>query len=299
MPAPERGNGVDVQLNLGIGYNEQLWYDLGTNTVVAQNSKTAWDLAFACGTDAWQVRVSTARFMRAIKTTTNDITLPTDTNGFGAQWEYDHSEGMSDSLAFGDWRADDKVFVLDLGIDAEGTSLGIRRIKFLNSTSTQFTFEVAGMDGTNVQQFTVQKDPSRAYVHFSILNGQQVTIAPQQGSYDLVFTQYTYQFYGPYLAYLVAGTVNGFSGCRVSEFFTSDFTQVSLADTITNPFSNKEDVIGYDWKEYNFDTGLYTVFPDHVFIIQDTEGFFFKLHFTDWYNAAGQRGNPRFEVMGL
>jgi len=295
----ERGDVVEVQFTMGNGYNEQLWFDLGTNSVVAQNSKTAWDLAFECGAAGWQVRVNPARFMRANRTSTTDITLATDTNGFGVQWEYDHSEGMVDSLAFGDWRMNDEVYVLDLGLDAEGTLLGIRRVRVLESTTTQYTFEVAAMNGSNVQQFTVQKDPSRTYVHFSILNGQQVLIAPPHGAYDLVFSQYTYQFYDPYLAYLVTGAVSGFSGCRVSEFFTNDFASVSLADTMANPFNTNEDVIGYDWKEYDFDTGIYAIFPDHVFIVQDVEGYFYKLHFTDWYNAAGQRGNPRFEVVGL
>ncbi|MBP9138626.1 MAG: hypothetical protein KBF87_09075, partial [Flavobacteriales bacterium] len=57
----ERGDVVEVQLTMGNGYNEQLWFDLGTNSVVAQNSKTAWDLAFECGAAGWQVRVNPAR----------------------------------------------------------------------------------------------------------------------------------------------------------------------------------------------------------------------------------------------
>jgi hypothetical protein len=34
-----------------------------------------------------------------------------------------------------------------------------------------------------------------------------------------------------------------------------------------------------------------------VFIVHDTKGFFRKLHFVDFYNAQGQRGCPRFEVV--
>jgi len=30
----ERGDVVEVQLTMGNGYNEQLWFDLGTNSVV-------------------------------------------------------------------------------------------------------------------------------------------------------------------------------------------------------------------------------------------------------------------------
>src|SRR5690606_3942500 len=131
------------------------------------------------------------------------------------------------------------------------------------------------------------------------MQGQQVTIAPPDGQYDLVFTQYTYQFYDPYMAYIVTGAVNGFSGLRVAELTTGDFISVSLADTLAHPFRTAEDAVGYDWKEYSFETSSYVIYPDHVFIVQDNDGYFFKLHFTDFYDDAGQRGCPKFEVVAL
>ena len=92
--------------------------------------------------------------------------------------------------------------------------------------------------------------------------------------------------------------VNGFSGARVAQI-TGDFTSVTLADTLNNPLSTDEDVIGYDWKTYSFETSEYTINTNFVYIVQTRSGYFFKLHFIDYYDDQGQRGSPKFELVAL
>jgi hypothetical protein len=300
VPAHPRGDAVVCVAHVGPDYANQLWFDLGSHSVVAQNSKMDWDLAFECGTEGWQVRLNQARLMRAHRTGQDAIDLPTDTTGYGNTWKVDLPNGRPDSLAFGDWRQGQPVFAVDLGYDVIGLPIGLRKLQLLAVTEQAYQFRMASITGGDVQDFTVQKDPARAYVHFSFTTGTPVTIAPPLGSYDLVFTQYTEQFHAPdpYLAYLVTGTLNGFSGARVAEI-TGDFDAVTLADTLAHPFSTDEDAVGYDWKDYSFDTGTYLVHADKVYIVQDSEGYFFKLHFTDYYDDQGQRGSPTFEVVPL
>lgn len=298
VPASDLGPVTLGQACIGTDYSGQIWYDIGTNTIVGSNSKMDWDLAFECGTDGWHVRLNGARFMRAVEKPGDDITQPVDTSGFGPFWRIDHNSGSLDSTAIRDWRTEQPVYTLDLGYNTLGLRMGVRQLRVLSADANGYTFEIAAMNGTNVQTYSVAKDPQRSWTHFRISGGQTVTIAPPQGSYDLVITQYTYQFYDPYTAYLVTGAVNGYSGCRVSRL-TADFAAVTLADTLAHPFTRDEDGVGYEWKEYDFDASLYTVFPDHVFIVQDAEGVYFKLHFTDFYDENGQRGCPKFEVVAL
>lgn len=300
VPKRQRVGVVECVANVGVDYAQQLWFDLGTQSVVAQNSKMDWDLAFQCDPDGWQVRLNYSRLMRAHPTGQTDITEPTDTTGYGNTWKIDLPNGRPDSVALGDWRSDHPVFVLDLGYNVIGLPMGLRKVQVLDVTATAFNFRIAKLNGTNVQDFTVQKDPLRAYAHFSISGGSTVNIAPPLGTYDLVFTQYTEQFYAPdpYLAYIVTGAVNGRSGVRVAQL-SGDFASVNLNDTLAHPFSTDEDVIGYDWKDYSFDTGTYEVYSDQVYIVQDPDGDFFKLHFIDYYNDQGQRGSPKFELVQL
>ncbi|MBK9194158.1 MAG: HmuY family protein [Flavobacteriales bacterium] len=301
LPVPARPGGevVTGQACLGSDYGDQLWYDIGTNSVVTSNSKMDWDLAFECGVDGWRVRLNTSRFMRALATSSTDITQPLDTTGFGTQWRVDHNTGSPDSTAIDDWRIDEPVYALELGFSEIGLPMGVRQLHVTSVDASGYTFEIAQMNGSNVQSFTIAKDPSRSYVHFKISSGQPVTIAPPKGSYDLAFTQYTFQFYEPYTAYLVTGAVNAFSGMRVTEVVNADFDAVNLSDTLAHPFSMDDDAIGYEWKEYDFDLGVYVMHPERVFIVHDAEGLFHKIHFVDFYNDQGERGCPTFEVVTL
>lgn len=298
LPVPARVTGgvVKGQACIGADYGEQLWYDLGSNAIVGSNSKLDWDLAFECGAEGWRVRLNTSRFMRACPTTLAAISGAMDTTGFGPDWRIDHPAGSPDSTAVRDWRTGMHVFAVDLGYNVIGLPMGIRQLRVVSVDAGSYTFEVAKLNGADLQTFTIAKDPVRSYVHFNMLSGQAVTIAPPRGQYDLVFTQYTHQFYEPYQSYIVTGAINGFSGARVARLINSDFGAVTLADTLQHPFTSDEDGVGYDWKDYDFGTSSYIIHPDHVFIVQDGEGFFYKMHFIDFYNEQGERGCPTFEV---
>lgn len=300
LPVPKKPHAQQGMAHIGTDYGAQVWYDLGTNSVVSVNSKMDWDLAFACAPDGWQVRLNSARNMRARRTGQAEIAQATDTASYGSTWKIDLPNGNPDSLAFGDWRAEHPILAVDMGYNAMGLPLGLRKVQVIDVSAGSFQFRTAAMDGSGVQEFTVQKDPARAYVHFSFTSGSTVSIAPPLGAYDLVFTQYTHQFYAPepYQAYLVTGAVNGFSGARVAQL-SGDFASITLGDTLAHPFSTDEDVIGYDWKDYSFDNNGYVIYDDQVYIVQVSEGRFFKLHFTDFYNDQGQRGSPRFELEQL
>ncbi len=300
VPKQPRGDAVECVAHVGVDYANQLWFDLASHSVVAENSKMDWDLAFECAADGWQVRLNMARNMKAHLTGQSDITVPTDTTGYGSTWTIDMSDGTPDSTALGDWRTEHPVFVLDMGLSVAGLPIGLRKLQVLDVSTNSFHFRAAALDGSGVQEFTMQKDPVRSYAYFSFTSGSEVIIAPPLGTYDMVFTQYTHQFYAPdpVLAYLVTGAVNGFSGARVAKI-TGDFTSVSLADTLNDPFSTNQDVIGFDWKTYSFDTGEYAVNSNDIYIVQSRDGYFYKMHFIDYYDDQGQRGSPKFELIAL
>ncbi len=292
------GPAYDMQLCMGMGYGDQIWFDLGSGMEVARNSKLDWDLAFAGHADEQYVRMNGARLVSAYTTAQVQIEQPTDTTGFGPGWKWDHSQGSPDSLALGHWwLAPGTVYVIDLGKNLFGASMGLRKLQVLGMTADAFSIRVARLDGTQVQEHVVHKDPARRYVHFNLRTGQQVTIAPPDGAYDLLFTGYNHQFYDPFMLYAVSGVVNAFSGARVAELTQPDFAAVSLNDTIAHPFSLAEDAVGYDWKQ--FTGSVYVVFPEKVYIVHTAHGTYFKVRFIDFYDAASTQGCPRFEVVGL
>ena len=300
LPAPiqPRGEGRSVQVCMGSGYQDQLWLDLGTATVVATNPKTAWDLAFESAADGWRVMLNGSRLMTAWNLGAVEIEQPSDTNGMGAARRIDAPSGDPDSTAFGDWRGASDVHVIDLGYNALGQSLGLRKVRMTSVSSTAFVFDIARMDGTDVQSITVPKDATRSFTYYNFASGV-LPIEPVTGTWDLVFTQYTHQFYEPFLPYIVTGVLSDRGHVRIARIANADFVSISLADTLAHPFSARRDAVGYDWKAYSFVSSSYTVDASITYIVEDAEGYFHKVRFLDFYSDQGVVGCPLFEVVPL
>jgi hypothetical protein len=297
VPAHTPGAGRISEVCMGAAYQDQLWMDIATGTVVSTNLKTAWDLAFESTPEGWHVFVNGSRLMTAWNRGAIDITQPMDTSGNFAGRHIDAPSGVMDSTAFGDWRGTNNVYIVDLGYTPLGEWLGMRKIRFNGVDATSFTFDLAQLDGSGLVQITVPKDPTREFTCYHLTDGV-VNVEPPATAWDLVFTQYTHQFYEPFLPYIVSGVLTS-KHTRVAVLRGATFGTLSLADTAQFPFSDHRDAIGYLWKTYSFETSSYTIDDELSYIIQDGEGYFYKLRFLDFYSEQGQVGCPRFEVEPL
>jgi hypothetical protein len=72
------------------------------------------------------------------------------------------------------------------------------------------------------------------------------------------------------------------------------FDTIALADTATLTFYSDVNIIGFDWKSYNFQTAQYTVKPYKNYIVRSRNGLYYKLRFLDFYKD-GIKGNILFE----
>ncbi len=300
LPVPARipGEAKVMTVCMGNAYQDQVWLDLANGEVVSTNLKTAWDLAFENSPEGWRIMLNGSRLMTAWNLGAVAITLPTDTAGMGAQRRIDAPSGDADSTAFGDWRGTGNVYVLDLGYNAFGGHLGLRKLKLIEVGPDSFQFEWAQLNGTGLVSVTLPKDASRTFTYFSFANGV-VSIEPARGTWDLLFTQYTHQFYVPFLPYMVSGVLVDGTSTRVARIPEATFENITLSDTLQYPFSTRRDIIGFDWKEYSFETSSYTVDPYLCYIVHTRNGTFHKFHFIDFYNDQGQAGCPSFEVVPL
>jgi len=297
VPRQVRGEAMNMSACMGTGYQDQLWLDIATGTVKSSNPFVAWDLAFESDPVGWRIRLNGAKKMLVLNMGAVDISQPHDTVGMGQHGMIDAPSGEPDSTAIGDWRGAQDVYIIDLGLNYLGQSQGRRKMRFIEVTAGHFTFEVARLDGSQLTTVTVPKDPSRLFTCYKVGSGV-VPIEPPRGDWDFVVTKYTHQFYDPYMPYLVTGILSA-SGVRVAVVPDAELENVSLADTLAHPFSAARNAIGYDWKYYSFETSSYIVDRNKVYIVQDMDGRFFKLHFVDFYNEQGRAGCPRLEVVPL
>ena len=307
----DRGDVVSNSVSLGTDYAKQIWFDLNTNSIVKQNDKTAWDLAFTCIDSVHYITLNSSKFMKAYNSLQNDFNAITDT--INARWQYDSDTGKLDSTAINQWWQSDDVYIIDRGFDEEGNVLGFQKIKFELVNNNTYTIRYADLDDSNEHNVQIDKNTSYNFKYFSFDTHNEVDIAPKKDEYDLVFTQYTEIFYAPHPAiphnftppfyYLVTGTLINPNKVKIALSAEENFSEIVIMDSLSYDFDMSANAIGWDWKVYDFTNGsggLYNIVPNKNFIIRDTDGFYYKFRFVGFYDTdTGEKGTPSFEFQKL
>lgn len=295
----DRGAVITSSVNLGADYRQQVFFSLADNKAVASNLKTSWDLAFECAANGYHIRLNSAKAMSAAIALQNDFALVTDTAGFSQRRRYDAPSGNLDSTSFGNWQTGNPVYLVDRGFNQAGTPLGFRKIQVLSVSPAGYSIKVAELNGSNEMTVTISKNALKNFAFLSFGSNSVVNVEPDKSTYDLLFSQYTHVYSNTGSIYLVTGVLFNPAYVKVAEISDKDFVAIALADTITHPFTYAQDAIGYDWKTYNYQTATYVIDPGRSFIIRDVQGFYYKLHFIDFYGPDGQKGQPGFEFKKL
>lgn len=299
LPAPQHQQSAALlnEAEMGEQYEYQVFYSLRQNAVISKNLKTDWDIAFENGDEGFHVILNSAKFMAAYNTGKNQIQTVTDTAGFGAGLAYDKSDGDLDSTAIGDWRNDKSVYLINRGSDVQGHAIGFEKLQILSADAEGYDIAFQNLSGGAMKKRHISKTTGHTFTYFSFNNeGKIVSIAPPDDAWDLRFTQFTVKIPIPYL---VTGVLlNPYKTAAAMDSSLS-FDKIDLGYAQQKTLSESEDVIGYDWKVYDFDAGSYTVDPNKNYIIQTQDEALYKLHFIDFYNSQGIKGYPKWEFSKL
>lgn len=280
-------------INMGPNYDQQFFYDLGTDAVVSSNHREAWDIAIS--TEApYKLIMNSSKLMSAAVTNETSVTSQVDVASLDA-WP-DHQGLELDSLVMKDWQ-NGLVYYIDRGSDNNLSSLGEVLAKFELINDRQVLINHATL-GQPDETDTLNLDNTYSYAYFSFDNGgEQVNIEPAKESWDLLFTQYTYMFYlesegkTPY-------SVNGLLLNPYNVTATMDtsigFDSLIADDIAILDFTTQRDIIGYEWKYYDFDAGTYTAVEGMSFVIEDAEEHYYKIQFVGFENDQGVKGYPTF-----
>lgn len=280
-------------------YSMQVYYDLETNTFVASNHREDWDFSYSCEAGVSAIYLNSAKRVRVFDTQSEDWTVPVTVATL--DWKYDESSGEPEKTALFN-RSTGHVYVMDLGFNIAGANIGYKKVKFVSADEQSITLEYAELNGSNIRQLTLTKNPDYNFVYYSFKNeGGQVFPEPMKNRYDLLFSYYTTKVYydgsqTEFEWYAVNGTLLNPNGVAVAVDSSDKFTTLTYQDLEKYTFSEKRDAIGYDWKSYNINTGVYTILVKNTYLIRDRSGRFWKLRFTGFTNPAGERGYPTFEV---
>ena len=305
VPAPQPSDLETMVTDVGETYSYQAFIDLGTFEERDRNNIDEWDLAFECRSDSMHVLLNSSLMMLAGNT--YDTNFAAIASAEGLEMNYDVSSGNLDSTAIGFWYKKDgdsivskkQVYVIDRGVDGDFNALGFKKFS-LDLEESHYIIRYANLDGTDEITEVIEKNENLNYVHLSFENGM-LPIEPPKADWTLKFSRYSTLLFTdegdpyPYNVLGVLSNPNGVQTCMTSD----DFFNITLSDTAKYEFRSKADIIGYSWKYYNFDDGLYTIVPDKNYIIKDQDGFYYKLRFISFYDNLGNKGAMTYEVKRL
>ena len=309
IKAHEKGDVSTAGVSLKPDYRFQAYFDLESNKIVRSQLKTAWDLGFESAPDGFHIVVNTSKAMQVVHLGVESIeqkrTIPSD------DWKWDHPDGNMNKTAIGEWatattegyKSKNEIYLLDLGYDHLGNQQGYKKLEILGLKGGVYSFRFTELDGTKEKTISIAKDENYNFSFFSFQDeGKQVTVEPPKKDWDLVFTQYTHLFgedTDEPSIYLVTGVLqNRFNTNAILDTLYG-FDSFSYEKAVEIELSPSINTIGYNWKEYQYGAGSYVIQTENNYVIQSSEGFFYKLHFTDFYTPSGEKGTPTFEYQKL
>tara|TARA_B100000579_G_scaffold423499_1_gene426740 strand:- start:441 stop:1397 length:957 start_codon:yes stop_codon:yes gene_type:complete len=293
-------NPGDIQINqieLSNDYRHQVFYDLGSNSIISDNLKTDWDLGFESSTQGYHVILNSSTYSSL--SYIENISFNDNIDPTGLIWSWDNPNGDLDSSAFGDSRNVSGFYVFDRGFDLNGTPRGFKKILIDSITNEFYQISFSNLDNSDYNSFKLYKDPSVNFTCFSFESNQIVDIEPSYNDWDLLFSQYTHLYNDTTTpAYLVTGVCSNLD-VLVAKDTSYEFNEINYSMINEFSFNDDRDAIGFDWKEYNFNAGSYTINSNTNYIIMDKQQKYFKLRFIDFYNSDGDKGYPTFEIQEL
>ena len=311
---PPPGSLTRVVANIDPTYDKQVYVSLQKNLQVTVDLKD-WDLAFEASANGFHVYLNSGKYMFVCHTGANNFTT-VDT--VGKPWVLDNDHLDDDSTAIGNWNINGllsgEVMVIDRGrvfYTGATASQRFKKLRLEEATATGYRFSYCDFNSTSPIQFTLPKNIDYSLMYFSFDNGgKSVEVAPKKNDWDIVFTRYSHTYFdqplgSPYRYYLVSGGLsnrwNGITGLKLVKDSIPgyvDYETINGLLSSTFSLSRNADFIGFDWKAVD-NSFNYMILPNRYYLLKDSNGYYYKIRFIDFYNLQGQTGNITFDYQRL
>ncbi len=305
------GEGKSITIALEGDYKYRSWVQLATGTEIYRELKTTYDLEFENGSTSWKIHPNTSLFMKVAITNQQSPENVTDT--IGLKWAFDSSNGYTSGNAFMGWcdtitgKGDQLIRVIDRGIDLKGRSRGYYKIILDSVTSNGYYVKYGLLKSTVMKALTINKTDQEESVRLLLDETNPIISGSiHQSSYDLQFGQYTTLLYtsegAPY-PYLVTGVLINQKEVDVAIDSLRGYNNIDLEAAKTLTYSNRKDIIGYNWKQTVGDvtTGnvSYVIRQGLTYVLRKKDGLYYKMQFLKFYNDSGEKGYPMFLLAPL
>lgn len=305
------------QISMGAAYNNQTFYKLSDGSS-SSSSHSSWQIAFSClgSTDAGVFINETAALganpVKLYATSITDFNTTIDTSmitmtelgNAEESWSYgafNENREASDPFDYG-WGtysmithslSGSKVYLLDL------PSIGLKKMTIDSMVNGSYYFRYADLDGSNLETQSVAKSnfPNSQLAYFSFSTNTTVANV-EPADWDLLFTGYQTSIpdgSGGFMNYGVRAILTA-DGVEVAQTDGVDPSTVNENNYLDSLSSTKLDIIGYDWKDYDFSAG-WSITPNQVFFVKTTDNRLWKIQFLDF--GGSTNGTTTFQKTDL
>lgn len=285
-------------VSTGASYVNQVWYNLQTGNETSV-SGTSWDLGFQISGFSSAILANTAYgaelYLYPNGDTGNWSTL--DTTGIN-NWTAWHNpsntwnqgafnEGLdiSNSLDLG-WGkynfithhvTGDSIFVWKTAAGA------IYKVWIQNLASGTYNFIVADYNGLNADTVSLAKSnfQDKNFGYYSIATDSVLDLEPVSTSWDLVFSKYIADLGIPYS---VSGIRTNIGVDAVQVYPVND--PVTYDSATIHTYSSERDIIGHDWKSFDFGCFCYLIEDSTVYFVKTDSATYWKLVMKDFGGSA-------------
>jgi hypothetical protein len=299
IPLPQQGSAQIAQVTMGEDYDDQIFFDLETGQQVLKNYINTWDLAFESQPDGDHVFMNGGKNVFVYNTHQTDPSIVS----FNAaelvssmDWGFDSPTGLPDSTYIGKWKnanglSKNEVYIIKLASDS------FKKIVIAGDNDTSYTLKYGDINSSVLNTITIPKNNLYNYTYFSFNNGGTVvSMEPPKNTWDIVFTRYRHVYYDlNNFTYLVTGVLlNPYNTTALADSSTS-FGAITYNSLDLGAFSKSRNVIGFDWKTYDFTTGRYVTNPNKCYVVKTRKDQYYRIHFMNFYDLNGYKGSPSFE----
>ena len=265
-----------------------------------ENLKTDWDICFNNGSDGFHIMLNSSTFSKITLLQNENFENVTSIDD-STIWKWDNPNGLLESTAVGDYRNTNNIYILDRGYDISNVFQGYKKFIVDSVTTTHYIITYANLNNSETITKKIMKNSNTNNIRYSFNTNSICNNQPNKENWDLLFTQYTHLFPNDTNtpAYLVTGVLINPFQTKVAIDTMQNFNDINYDMIGQYSFSSHQDIIGYNWKDYDLENQVYSINTNLNYIIKSSENRYFKLHFIDFYNSNGEKGYPKFEMEEL
>lgn len=288
---------TEITINTQASNSQQVWYRLSDDTeTVAPISN--WDLGFEINGFAASILVNTAKGDVVYNTdlgvagwetlTELDIDNWTELHNSETSWSGGALTSGTDgnfNLGWGTYQMSNHVVVgTELFVVKIGGTDTYLKLRIDGLASSIYSFTYANLDGSDEQSHTLAKSAfsGKNFGYWDLTTHASVDREPAANAWDLLFTKY-YSDLGV-MWYSVAGVLQN-KTVRAAQLDGIDQATVSHHAAV-DVFSSDINIIGSDWKAYDFNAGGYLYEDERAYFVQSVDGAIWKLLFIGYGGGA-------------